>query len=223
MSDIGPEDTLVAFEIVVVGTSTGGLTALQTLLSGLTGSFPVPVVIVQHRGKDSDIGLCDFLRSHSRLPVSEPEDKELIVPGHAYLAPRDYHLLIDKGSFALSTEGPVGFARPSIDVLFQSAAQEYNEHTIGVVLTGANRDGARGLAAIKARGGFTLVEDPALATCREMPEAAIANVEVDGILALEEIGPLLEGLCRSAAPNELAITPRPSSGSNGTRVGGGTP
>jgi two-component system chemotaxis response regulator CheB len=213
----------VAFEIVVVGTSTGGLKALQTLLSGLPGSFAVPVVIVQHRGKDSEIGLCDFLRSHSRLPISEPEDKETIVPGHAYLGPRDYHLLIDKGSFALSTEGPVGFARPSIDVLFESAAHEYKEHTIGVVLTGANRDGARGLAAIRAQGGFTLVEDPAFATCREMPEAALAATEVDGILALKEIGPLLEGLCSSATSGTSSITPRFASSSNGTRANGDTP
>jgi two-component system chemotaxis response regulator CheB len=197
----------LAFEIVVVGTSIGGLKALQTLLSGLPDGFTVPVVIVQHRAKDSEIGLCDFLGRSSRLPISEPEDKETIVPGRVYLAPRDYHLLIENGSFALSTDPPIGFARPSIDALFESAAEEYKERTVGVVLTGANRDGARGLAAIKLRGGLTLVEDPALAACREMPDAAIAGTEVNRILALQEIGPFLGNLCNAATPNGPGASP----------------
>ena len=129
--------------------------------------------MVQHRGKDSEPELCEFLDRQSSLPVSEPDDKEIVLPGHAYLAPRDYHLLIEEKSFALSTEPPVAFARPSIDVLFESAADEYREHAIGVILTGANRDGAWGLARIKASGGLTLVEDPASAAFREMPAAAI--------------------------------------------------
>jgi len=199
------------FEIVVVGTSIGGLNALQTLLSGLPDGFPMPVVIAQHRGKNSEIGLCDFLGRSSRIPISEPEDKETIFPGRAYLAPRDYHLLVENGTFALSTDLPVGFARPSIDLLFESAANEYKERTIGVVLTGANRDGARGLAAIKLRGGVTLVEDPASAACREMPDAAIAATEVDSILPLQDIasclghlGNILSGL-RAPAPGSTLV------------------
>ncbi len=191
------------FEIVVVGTSVGGLRALQTLLSALPARFPVPVVIVQHRGKDSEIGLCEFLSRHSYLPITEPEDKERILPGHAYLAPRDYHLLVEGDSFALSTDPPVGFARPSIDVLFASAADQYAERTIGVVLTGANRDGAHGLAAIKLRGGFALVEDPALAACPEMPEAAIAATAVDRIMSVAELGPFLGLLCNSLAQDPV--------------------
>ena len=187
---------VVAFEIVVVGTSIGGLKAIQTLLSALPDDFPVPMVIVQHHGKDSEIGLCDFLTRSSRLPISEPEDKEQIVSGRVYLAPRDYHLLVEKGSFALSTDPAVGFARPSIDVLFESVADEYQERAIGVVLTGANRDGGRGLAAIKLRGGLTLVEDPASAACREMPDAAIAGTAVDYIQ--HDPGRVLESFCRSA-------------------------
>src|SRR5688572_12125366 len=116
--------------------------------------------MVQHRGKDLETGLCEFLARSSRLPITEPEDKETIMPGRAYLAPRDYHLLIENRSFALSTDAPVSFARPSIDVLFESAADEYQNRAIGVIMTGANHDGARGLAAIKAQGGLTLVEDP---------------------------------------------------------------
>jgi len=184
----------MAFEIVVVGTSTGGLKALQILLAGLPEEFPLPVAIVQHRGKDSESGLCDFLRQSSILPVTEPEDKEPVLPGRVYLAPRDYHLLIENRSFALSTDWPVSYARPSIDVLFESAADEYEERAVGVILTGANQDGSRGLGKIKARGGVTLVQDPAFAACPEMPQAAIAQTEVDWILPLEEIAPRLEEL-----------------------------
>ena len=177
----------MAYEIVVVGASTGGLRALRVLLSGLPAEFFLPMVIVQHRGKHMETGLCEFLAHSSRLPVGEPEDKEPVLPGHAYLAPRDYHLLIQSRSFALSTESPVGFARPSIDVLFESAADEYRKRAIGVILTGANHDGARGLAAIKAQGGLTLVEDPMTAVCREMPDAAINLTRVDWILPLQEM------------------------------------
>lgn len=190
----------MAFEIVVVGTSTGGLKALQILLAGLPEEFPLPVAIVQHRGKDSESGLCDFLRQSSSLPVTEPEDKEPVLPGHVYLAPRDYHLLIENRSFALSTDWPVSYARPSIDVLFESAADEYEERAIGVILTGANQDGSRGLGKIKARGGVTLVQDPAFAACPEMPQAAIAQTEVDWVLPLEAIAPRLEELS-----NELVL------------------
>jgi two-component system chemotaxis response regulator CheB len=195
------------FDIVVVGTSIGGLNALQTLLSGLPEGFPVPVVIAQHRGKGAEIGLCDFLGRSSRIPISEPEDKEEIFPGRAYLAPRDYHLLVENGSFALSTDAPVSFARPSIDILFESAANEYRERAIGVVLTGANRDGARGLAAVKLRGGVTLVEDPASAACREMPDAAIAASQVDRILPLQEIAP-----CLGQLSNTIDGLPIPGAG-----------
>ncbi len=189
----------MAFEIVVVGTSTGGLKALQVLLSGLPADFPLPVVIVQHRGIGAESGLCEFLGQSSSLPVSEPEDKEPLLAGHAYLAPRDYHLLIANRSFALSTDPPVGFARPSIDVLFESAADEYGERAIGVILTGANRDGARGLAAIKSHGGLTLVEEPCSAVCREMPDAALAQTKADWILPLEEIATRLAAIDRRQA------------------------
>lgn len=184
----------MAYEIIVVGTSTGGLKALQILLSGLSAGFPLPIAIVQHRGQGSDSGLCEFLSQSSNLPVSEPEDKEPLLRGHAYLAPRDYHMLIENGSFALTTDRPVAYARPSIDVLFESAADEYQERAIGVILTGANHDGTYGLRKIKSRGGLALVEDPATAACREMPQAAMAQTEVDKVLPLQEIAPYLEKL-----------------------------
>ena len=180
------------FDAVVIGTSTGGLKALQTVLSGLSPEFPLPIVIVQHRGTGVESGLCEFLNQFSSLPVSEPEDKEPLIAGRAYLAPRDYHLLIANRNFALSTDLPVGFARPSIDVLFESAADEFGHRVIGVILTGANRDGARGLAKIKARGGLTIVEEPGTAACAVMPDAAIAQGKPDWILALPEIASRLQ-------------------------------
>ncbi|MDQ1728989.1 MAG: two-component system, chemotaxis family, protein-glutamate methylesterase/glutaminase [Pyrinomonadaceae bacterium] len=189
-------------EIVVIGTSTGGLKALQMLLSGLPATFPLPVVIAQHRGRDADSGLCDFLNEKSNLPVMEPEDKEPVRRSHVYLAPRDYHLLIENGSFALSIDAAVSFARPSIDVLFESAADEYESGVIGVILTGANRDGARGLNYIRARGGLTIVEDPASAACRELPAAALAQTTPNWILPLTEIAALLDKLS-ATVPREV--------------------
>jgi len=191
------------FDIVVIGTSTGGLKALQTLLSGLPAEFSLPIVIAQHRGKDLDSGLCEYLRECSSLPVVEPDDKESLLGGRAYLAPRDYHLLIENRSFALSTAESVRFARPSIDVLFESAADAFQTGAIGVILTGANSDGARGLATIKSRGGFTIVEDPASAAARQLPDAAIAQATPDKILALDQIAPCLITLSESQPSNEL--------------------
>lgn len=192
--------------IVVVGTSFGGLTALQTLLPALPKKFPAPIIIVQHRSREAENGLCAFLQKYSPLPLLEPEDKELVMPGHVYLAPRDYHLLLDGASFALSIEAPVEYARPSINVLFESAADAYREKVVGVILTGANADGARGLARIKALGGMSIVEDPATAESRAMPEAAIAASRVDRILPLTQIVPVLVELCRSpVARREHAI------------------
>ena len=185
-------------QIIVIGASFGGLTALQTLLPDLPESFPVPIAIVQHRSKDSDYGLCEFLSRHSRLPIIEPEDKQVIEPGRVYLAPHNYHLLVEGDHFALSIDAPVLHARPSVDVLFESAADAYRAGTIGVILTGANADGAQGLAKIKAFGGVAVVQDPASAEARQMPDAALAATSVDRVLPLTEIAPLLVDLCTAA-------------------------
>ena len=186
------------YRIVVIGTSYGGVEALERVLPGLAPTLRVPVVVVQHRSRDSDGGLCEFLRDHSPLPVVEPNDKDAVEAGRVYLAPRDYHLLVEQGRFALSVDAPVTYARPSVDVLFESAADAYGAGVIGVVLTGANRDGARGLARIKARGGFAVVQDPEEAASRAMPEAARSAAKVDCVLNLEEIAPLLNELCLPA-------------------------
>jgi len=197
----------MSFEIVVIGASSGGLKALQTLLSGLPAEFSLPVVIAQHRGNDSDNGLCEYLGKCSSLPISEPDDKEPLLSGHVYLAPRDYHLLIEDRSFALSTIPPVRFARPSIDVLFESAADAFGPRAIGVVLTGANADGASGAAAIKSRGGMMIVQDPDSADCSDLPAAAIAQVIPDRILPLNQIASHLIALSKLRTPKELRPKP----------------
>ena len=190
--------TVRRYRIVVVGTSYGGVEALERMLPRLSPSLPVPVVVVQHRARDTDDGLCEFLGDHCPLPVVEPNDKDAVEAGRVYLAPRDYHLLVEDGRFALSVDAPVTYARPSIDVLFESAADAYGATAIGVVLTGSNRDGARGLARIRERGGFAVVQDPDEAESRAMPEAAVAAAKVERVQRLEEIAPLLNELCLPA-------------------------
>lgn len=182
-------------QLVVAGTSLGGLRALATLLGGLPGDFPAPLAIVQHRTADAAGALSRILQEHSRLPVSEIEDKQPIAPARVYLAPADYHVLVELGAFALSTEAPILYARPSIDALFESAADAYGEQVVGVILTGASADGARGLARLKQRGGLALVQSPETAECAVMPAAAIAATQVDWVLPLMEIAPRLVSLC----------------------------
>jgi two-component system, chemotaxis family, protein-glutamate methylesterase/glutaminase len=182
-------------KIVVVGTSLGGLEALGTLLAGLPREFPLPVAVVQHRAADGKDAIGPLLQARSALPVREVEDKERILPGCIYLAPRDYHLLVDDDSFALSTDAPVNAARPSIDVLFESAAETYGPGAIGVILTGASEDGARGAARIKQHYGLVVAQDPATAEAPTAPRAAIDASTVDTVLPLEEIAPFLVDTC----------------------------
>lgn len=188
----------VPCELVVIGASRGGLRALEAVLGALPAGFGPPVAIVQHRDKTAPETLAELLQRRSPRPVVEAEDKQPIRPGHVYLAPADYHLLVDAGHFALSTEPPVHHARPSVDVLFESAAEAYRERVTGVVLTGASTDGAEGLAAIKRHGGLTVAQDPATAEAPAMPEAAIAAGAADHVLPLAEIGPFL--VARAGGP-----------------------
>ena len=187
---------------VVVGVSDGGLNALSHLVPGLPRDFPCPVAIVQHRRDDLDE---EFLVGHldklSRLRVVEAEDKAPLDPGTAYLAPPGYHLYIEASRvFSLSVDPAVNYSRPSIDVLFLSAADAYGPELLGLVLTGANSDGAAGLSAIADRGGLTVVEDPETAHAAAMPRAAIAATKVDYIRPLLELAPLLTKLCEERAP-----------------------
>jgi two-component system chemotaxis response regulator CheB len=186
----------MARDLVVIGSSNGGARTLPLLFADLPPDFPAAVVAVQHRGPEVEIGgLASFLRSRSALPVREAEDDQPIEPGVVHLAPADYHLLVEDARFALSTEAPLRHARPSIDVLFESAAEAYGERLVGIVLTGTGKDGAAGLRRIGRRGGFTIVQDPATCERAGMPEAAIAAHPPKRIVPVEEMAQLLVGLC----------------------------
>jgi two-component system chemotaxis response regulator CheB len=177
----------VGYDIVVVGTSWGGLAALRTLVGGLPKDFMMAVTLVQHRHKDSDQLLRVLLQERSALEVCEVEDKMPIEHGRVYVAPPDYHTLVERGHFSLSTEAPVRYSRPSIDVTFISAADSYAHRTVGIVLTGANADGAEGLRKISDRGGMAIVQDPATAESKVMPDAARRSVPRAKVMPLEEI------------------------------------
>jgi two-component system chemotaxis response regulator CheB len=183
------------FRLIAIGCSLGGMNALVEVIGDLPASFPVPIVVVQHRYRTSNESLPAYIRRHAHLDVVDAEDKQPIEPGCVYLAPANYHLLVETGELSLSVDEAVAFSRPSIDVLFESAADAYGEELIGIVLTGANADGAHGAARIKERGGFVIVQDPETAEAAAMPRAAIASVSVDRILPLDRIGPYLVELC----------------------------
>jgi two-component system chemotaxis response regulator CheB len=187
-------------EAVVLGVSAGGLAALKALLPALPALFPLPIAIVQHVGERSDNFLSEYLDRKSGITVKEAEDKEPLMAGTAYLAPPGYHTLIEADrSFSLSVDPRVNHSCPSIDVLFESAAEVYAGGLIGIILTGANSDGAQGLKAIKARGGLTIVQNPASAEADAMPRAALAATPVDHVIELEQLAPLL---WRLAMPRE---------------------
>jgi two-component system chemotaxis response regulator CheB len=180
------------YAAVVIGVSAGGVEALKVLLPALPASFPLPVAIVQHRNRRSDGFLAAYLGAMSTIAVSEAEDKEPFCAGHAYLAPAGYHLLIESDrSLSLTIDERVNYSCPSIDVLFKSAADVFAQSLIGIVLTGANADGAQGLKAIKSRGGLAVVQDPDTAAVMAMPHAALQATPVDHVLPLERIAPLL--------------------------------
>jgi two-component system, chemotaxis family, protein-glutamate methylesterase/glutaminase len=178
----------MSYELVAIGASWGGLNALQTLLGELPGDFGLPICVAQHRAARSDDTLLATLVGHcTPLTVRDAEDKALLEPGLVLMAPPDYHLLIERGEVALSCEAPVAYSRPSIDVLFESAAVVYGDRLVGIVLTGFNADGAAGLAEVHRRGGLAIVQDPDEAERREMPEAALRAVPSAHVLPLREI------------------------------------
>lgn len=187
------------FELVVIGCSLGGMHALNTILSSLGHDFHVPVAVVQHRHKRSNENLPDYFRRSTHLCVVDAIDKQWIKPDCVYFAPADYHLLVERGAFSLSVDAAVAHSRPSIDVLFESAADAYADRVVGVILTGMNDDGARGARRIKHRGGFVIAQDPKTAEAPAMPQAAIDAAAVDRILPLDRIGPFLVELCQHSA------------------------
>ena len=185
------------YEAVVIGASAGGLGALQTLLSNIGKKFQLPMLIVQHLHPESEDYLGQLLKSYCHLKFKEADDKEPIQSGTVYYAPANYHLLVSSDrSLVLNVDEKVNYCRPSVDVLFETAADVFGSHLIGIILTGSNQDGAVGMATIKKKGGLTIAQDLKEAEVDAMPRAAIELVKVDHILTLEKIGKLLTKLCK---------------------------
>ncbi|TAN42536.1 MAG: chemotaxis protein CheB [Nitrospirae bacterium] len=180
------------FCAVVVGVSMGGVEALRVLLGGLPQDFRLPVIIVHHTSPDSQSNLAALLDSFCPLRIKEADEEEKIEAGTAYFAPPNYHLLLERdGTLSLSVDMPVCFARPSVDVLFESAAKACGPGLIGIIMTGGGSDGSGGLKTIKDMGGITIVQDPLEAEADFMPRSALAAVKADHVLPLKGIAPLL--------------------------------
>ena len=191
------------YRLVVVGVSAGGILALGRMLPRLPADFPLPLVVVQHLHPQGGDYMPASLDGRCALRVKQADEKEKLTGGTVYLAPPNYHLLVEEdATLSLSLEGPVRYARPSVDVLFDSAAEAFGEAVIGVVLTGANDDGARGLGRIKEAGGAALVQLPASADYDAMPLAALEATEVDGVLELEALADRLVVLAEERLPEE---------------------
>ena len=188
------ETDVKQYEAIVIGTSAGGLSALSTILEKLPQQFGRPIMVVQHRAKDSKEVFEDVLQQKCLLKIKQADEKERICPGRIYVAPPDYHLLVEMDrTFSLSSEPAVQFSRPSIDVLFESAAQVYGKKLTGIILTGSNNDGAAGISTISRLGGLTIAQDPAEAQYSLMTKAAIATGGVAFVLPLADIAAFLLG------------------------------
>lgn len=181
----------MTMRFIAIGASLGGTSALQVLLPTMPTNWTAAVALVFHRAQDAGDTLERFLRQYSPLPVEEAHDKTPIQPGHLYFAPADYHLMCEESHFALTTDAVVSYARPSIDVFFETVGEVYGERAAGVLLSGSGHDGAAGIVAIKRRGGLTLVQTPESAASPMMPNAAIATGKVDRVLPLDQMVPFL--------------------------------
>jgi two-component system chemotaxis response regulator CheB len=189
---------------IAIGASAGGVEALSLLLPALPTELAAPVFIVLHQPRHRPSLLVDIFKLRCDLPVREAEDKEAVEPGTIYFAPPDYHLLIDEGPrLALSADELVHYSRPSIDVLFESAADIYEDRLLGILLTGANEDGASGMAAIHRAGGTTVVQKPETAIAASMPASALARTPVDRVLTLDGIAALLRSLKHAIGSESL--------------------
>ena len=180
------------YEAIVIGVSSGGMNAMKVMFSFLPKDFNTPIIIVQHISAHSDNLWIKLLNDQNNLSIKEADEKENIEYGKVYIAPPNYHLMIEKDkTFSLTIDERVNFARPSIDVLFESAAEAYKDKLIGVVLTGSNNDGTNGIKRIQECGGLTIIQDPETAESSYMPASAIAVIKPDYILSLEDIIQLL--------------------------------
>jgi len=189
---------------VVIGTSAGGIDALSKLLPVLPANAPFAVIVVIHLPRDRPSLLCEIFRPKCAMAVREADDKEPIVAGTVYFAPPDYHLLVDQGGegphLALNTDELLNFSRPAIDSLFESAAYVYGQRLSALILTGANHDGAAGLAAVQAAGGQCIVQKPETAQSAEMPLAALASTLTAHRMSLDEMAVLLHHFCHPETP-----------------------
>ncbi len=190
-------------DIIVIGASYGGIDALRVIVSGLPAGFPASVLLVQHCGPTAPCILRQILMDAELLPASVPADFDLLRPGHIYVAPPDYHLLLEPGLVRVTRGPKENRFRPAINVLFRSAAHAYGSRIVGVVLTGYLYDGTAGLQAVKDRGGIAIVQDPVEAIASSMPYSVLQNVDVDYCLPLGEIALLLT---RLAPPPSKEIT-----------------
>ncbi|WP_330925896.1 chemotaxis protein CheB [Candidatus Sororendozoicomonas aggregata] len=184
-----------AYEAIVIGASAGGLTAIMTVIKELSETFPLPILVAKHIAAADGGGAAKVLNKVTPMPVFEAMDKQPINPGSVYLAPANYHMLTEnKALVCLNCDERVCHARPSIDVLFRSAASVFGDRLIAIILTGANHDGAEGVRAVKRLGGLTIAQSPASAESVVMPNAAIATGSVDRVLPLDEISAFINEL-----------------------------
>lgn len=182
-------------KIVVIGGSAGSLEVLFRLLPLLTKNLSVPILIILHRRSTADSSLSDLLGSKTALPLQEADDKDQILPGNIYLAPSDYHLLVENDfTLSLDYSEKVNFSRPSLDVTFETVADVYGGSAVGIILSGANEDGTAGLLAIKKAGGLVIAQDPETAQVPVMPQNVINFIGVDFIYGIEEIANYINGL-----------------------------
>ncbi|HEX6429102.1 MAG TPA: chemotaxis protein CheB [Niastella sp.] len=180
------------YDAIVIGASAGGLYAMISILQPLPANYPIPIIVVQHRAKDERSLLEEVLQQKCQIRIKQADEKEEIQPGTVYFAPPNYHLLVENnGTFSLSYDVPVNYSRPSIDVLFETAADVFKQRLLGIILTGANKDGAEGMKRIRTLGGITIAQDPGTADYPEMPQAAISIRAIQHILTPEEIGSFL--------------------------------
>jgi two-component system, chemotaxis family, protein-glutamate methylesterase/glutaminase len=188
------------YRIAVVGTSWGGLAALRELVAAFPADLSIPVVVVQHRHRESDQMLATLLQDRTKAVVCEIEDKAPMESGKIFVAPADYHTLIEEDGFSLTIEEPIRYSRPSIDLTFSSAADSFGSAAIGVILTGANADGAEGLRRIVEHGGLAIVQEPVTAESPAMPAAALKAVPGARVLTVGAIGELIVELTRRQTP-----------------------
>ena len=190
-----PDYSRRRYDVVAMGSSAGGLNALNHVLRSLPKSFPSSIVVVQHLSPEHKSWIADLLGRNTQMKVKQAEHGEIMLLGTVYIAPPDEHLLVGPGKIQLAHSQLVHFSRPSIDLLFESVAGTYGSRSVGVVLSGSGRDGATGIRAIKEAGGITIAQNPETAEFRPMPQAAADTGCIDFIVPLEKIGSTLIELC----------------------------